>query len=140
MDWRCFLDSVEILPLTAGNGFALVQEVLRRHAKADLFDLPVLIPRELDAVPCLTAAQISTDDPDTGIDNTSTLRCAADKKRRMTFPVFKASHDARKKPKFRACWITRPEAALAEKADITITDSAAHGFIADLEADQFCIP
>lgn len=107
---------------------------------ANSFDLRVLTPQDLDVVPRQTAAQISTDDPDAGIDNTLIQRRAAHEKRRSTFPVFKASHNTRSKRKFWAGGETLQEAALAAKVDIMITHSPAHGFIADLEADQYYIP
>lgn len=89
-----------IEPIAVGRDDAPVQEVVLEGDDADVLALPVLRQHELDVAPYLTAAHISTYDPDTGIDNTSIQRCAAHDRRFMTFHAFKASHNAFNVKKF----------------------------------------
>ena len=89
-----------IAPLIVERGNAPVQDVVTEGEAADVLSFPVLRQHRFDVVPYLTAAHISTYDPDTGIDNTAIQRLAVHGGRFMSFHAFGAGHNAMNIHKF----------------------------------------
>ena len=89
-----------IPPVVVGQAQAPVQAMVKEGDAANVLALPVLRQNAFDVAPYLTAAHISTFDPDSGIDNTSIQRLAVHDKRFMTFHAFGATHNAMNIRKF----------------------------------------
>ena len=62
-------------------------------AEVDLTDLPVLVQHELDPGPYLSAAHVTTVDPDSGIDNTAIQRAWVRGPRELGLYPFARSHN-----------------------------------------------
>ncbi len=89
-----------ILPVIVSRDEAAVKEVVLNGAQINLLEFPVVWQHERDAGPYLTAAHVTTYDPDTGEDNTAIQRCWVKAERQTGIFPYPGSHNYRNMQKF----------------------------------------
>ncbi|MCC6472575.1 MAG: UbiD family decarboxylase [Burkholderiales bacterium] len=121
-----------IAPVVLGRGEAPVQQRVLQGDACDLGELPVLRQHTLDPGPYLTAAHVTTFDPDTGIDNTAIQRCWVKGPRSTSYYPYADSHNDINLRKFwargQACpvalWIGHhPAVSIAAQAKLGYPES-----------------
>jgi len=81
---------------------ASVKEVINKGSEVDLFKFPHTIQHEMNVGPYITAGFVTTYDPDTGIDNTSLMRCWVKEKNKTGLVASPTTHNLNNMNKFRS--------------------------------------
>jgi 2,5-furandicarboxylate decarboxylase 1 len=89
-----------IAPVTVPKNAATVKEVIKSGAEVNILDFPIVWQHQRDAGPYLTAAHVTTYDPDSGIDNTAIQRAWVKAGNRTGLFPYPGSHNHRNIEKF----------------------------------------